>query len=466
MENSDDPRERESEPGKRPSARRVVSEAESGANAAANSAAASAPGAVGVSSKARRVHARRPTQAPEGLEPAEGHGHTGPRPSSPPAAVPRARSSRPSSPPPAVPVVDFSAQPSADARGSLPPREAVEASKDAVPLSLAEAEPASGVVRREDNVSDAGREADTVSSDREPDSGPSPSEEHELSRSVQAAVSWVRARAPATDARLSLLPASKQALADMADDFGLDSEYEARLLPWLERLCRQYLSVEVQGIEHLPAQGRALLIANHSRTPLWDGVILRTVLRNRGGAERSLRWLVDDPQYHAPFVGTFVNRLGAVRACQENAERLLSQGELVAVFPEGAKAADRSYEDRHRLMRFGRGGYVKLALRTSTPVIPVGIVTKDPEGAAWRTRLSATTRLLSGLMAALGTTAAGLRAGLLGVPPWGSHIRISIGEPVHEIAQYDIQATRDDGLVHELNERVRTAVQQLVNAAL
>ena len=251
---------------------------------------------------------------------------------------------------------------------------------------------------------------------------------------------------------------------DLSDDFGLDAGYEARLRPWFESLCKHYVKVEVRGAERIPADGRALLVANHTRAPLWDGVILRTALRLHHATQRCPRWLVDDRQYHAPFLGTFVNRLGAVRACQENAERLLQSEELVAVFPEGANGANRRYEDRHRLQRFGRGGFVKLALRTGTPVIPIAIVTCDHTLPGWHSRLNSASRALRAPFSAL--TAGRSPLGLLTVPPITSPVRITIGEPIAEIARQDARATIDDALIHELNECVRGAVQDLVNATL
>ncbi|MEY4580974.1 MAG: hypothetical protein RL701_5677, partial [Pseudomonadota bacterium] len=238
----------------------------------------------------------------------------------------------------------------------------------------------------------------------------------------------------------------------------------AKIRPWLERLTTQYARIEVEGAQRVPAQGRVLLVVNHSRAPLWDGILLRNALRLHHETSRVPRWLVDDQQYHAPFLGTFVNRLGAVRACQENAERLLSREELVAVFPEGANAAQRRYEDRHRLQRFGRGGIVKLALRTRTPVIPVGIVMCDHPEAVWRNRVSRASRLLGAPLLSVGPSWA--RVGLLGLPPIASHIRIRIGEPIRALERHDFEATRDDALVHELNECVRDAVQELVDGAL
>lgn len=252
--------------------------------------------------------------------------------------------------------------------------------------------------------------------------------------------------------------------SELGDDFGLDADYETQLRPWLERFCRDYLHVEVRGAQHVPAQGRALLIANHSRALTWDGILLRTALRMHHESARTARWLVDDAQFHAPFLGTFVNRLGAVRANQENAERLLRREELLTVFPEGFNAADRRYEDRHRLMRFGRGGYVKLALRTGTPVIPVAIVHLGAEQPLWRKRVGGATRLLGGSLLGLGPL--WTRVGMMSVPPLSGHIRIHIGAPVRELARQDAHATRDDGLIHELNECVRGAVQGLVNATL
>ena len=81
-----------------------------------------------------------------------------------------------------------------------------------------------------------------------------------------------------------------------------------------------------------------------------------------------MRWLVEDFTFHMPFVGAFLTRIGAVRACPENASRLLGREELLAVFPEGAKGPAKLFKDRYKLQRFGRGGYIKLALRTGAPI--------------------------------------------------------------------------------------------------
>lgn len=286
-----------------------------------------------------------------------------------------------------------------------------------------------------------------------------PSREREPDLAVSHGAGRGRSVAPTSTSTSTAL-----ARGELSDEFGLDCDYEAKLRPWLEALCTRYFHVEVHGAQHVPSHGRALLVANHSRSMLWDGIILRTALRLHHDTGREARWLVDDQQYHAPFLGTFINRLGAVRACQENAERLLRREELVVVFPEGAKAAEKRYEERYRLQRFGRGGYVKLALRTGSPVLPVAIVATVPEERNWLDHIGSASRMLSAPLFALRPGFS--RLGQLGVPPLASRVRIIIGEPVREIARQDAEATRDDGLVHELNEFVRGAVQTMVDENL
>jgi 1-acyl-sn-glycerol-3-phosphate acyltransferase len=252
------------------------------------------------------------------------------------------------------------------------------------------------------------------------------------------------------------------ARAELADEFGLDPAYETRLRPLLESLCRNYFRVQIHGAHHIPRRGRVLLVCNHSRSLAWDGILLRTALRMHHDNGRELRWLVEDHQYHTPFLGTFLTRLGAVRACQDNAERLLQRDELVAVFPEGTKAAEKRFEQRHRLQRFGRGGYVKLALRTGSPVIPVALVGNE-DGSAWLDKLASLSRWVRTPLFAWGGLS---RFGGLALPPLPSRWTIVIGEPIHEIARQDADATRDDALIHELNECARSAVQQLLDGTV
>jgi 1-acyl-sn-glycerol-3-phosphate acyltransferase len=251
--------------------------------------------------------------------------------------------------------------------------------------------------------------------------------------------------------------------SDQVDDFGLDPAYEASVRPLFEKLSTDYFRTQVDGVHHVPGHGRAILVGNHSGALPWDGIMLRTALRLHHSARRDMRWLVEDHVFHAPFLGTFVNRIGAVRACQENAERLLERESVVAVFPEGIKGIAKPYADRYKLQRFGRGGYVRLALRMGAPVIPVAIVGAE-EANPLLYKVNAFAKSVG--LPFIPVTPTFPWLGPLGIAPLPSRWRISFGPPIREIARHDADAANDDVLVHELNECVRASVRALLDDAL
>jgi 1-acyl-sn-glycerol-3-phosphate acyltransferase len=254
--------------------------------------------------------------------------------------------------------------------------------------------------------------------------------------------------------------------AEEVDEFGHDPKYEARFLPFFDFLYRTYFRVDAEGIEHIPAAGRCLLVSNHSGGPLpYDGIMLRTTVRRElvGAAEpRELRWLAEDFIYHLPFVGTAMNRLGAVRACQENAERLLARGDLVAVFPEGAKGIGKLFRERYRLQRFGRGGFIRLCLRTQTPIVPAAIVGAE-EANPMLYRLEYMAKVLGVPYLPITPTFPAL--GPLGLLPAPTKWKVVFGEPIHFDA-YGPEAADDDLLVGRLAERVRATIQAMLDRAL
>ena len=142
----------------------------------------------------------------------------------------------------------------------------------------------------------------------------------------------------------------------------------------LDFLCAKWFRTEVRGLEHVPAHGAGILIANHAGSLPYDSAMLLHAIRRDHPARRDVRPLVEDAVFHLPWLGPLMNRIGGVRACPENAARLLEKDELIAVFPEGVKGMSKLWRDRYRLQRFGRGGFVKLALKTGAPIIPVAVV--------------------------------------------------------------------------------------------
>jgi 1-acyl-sn-glycerol-3-phosphate acyltransferase len=246
------------------------------------------------------------------------------------------------------------------------------------------------------------------------------------------------------------------------DAFGLDRAYEARMRPLLETLQKRWFRTIVRDVGHVPRDGRAMLVANHGGALPWDGLMLRLAVASEHPARREVRWLVEDSVFHAPFLGATANRLGAVRACPENAERLLADDEVVAVFPEGDKGAGKPFAQRYELQRFGRGGYVRLALRTRTPIVPVAIV-----GAEETNPVLFSTRRLAKLVGlpSLPVTATFPWLGPIGLMPLPSRWVMLFGEPI-DLSAYAPATAEDPIAVQRISDEVRGAVQTLLSRAL
>lgn len=248
--------------------------------------------------------------------------------------------------------------------------------------------------------------------------------------------------------------------AEEVDEFGLDPKYEARLIPILDLVYRRYFRLHAEGTGNIPEQGRCLIVSNHSGGPLpYDGIMLRTTVRLEHPGHRELRWLAEDPVCHFPFVGTTMNRLGAVRACQENAERLLAAERLVAVFPEGVKGIGKLYKERYRLQRFGRGGFIRLSLRTGTPIVPCALIGAE--------EANPILRRVEHLAKAFGVpylpfTPTFPLLGPFGLLPAPTKWMVKFGEIIR-FDEHGPEAAHDDVLVSKLAERVRVTIQEMVD---
>ena len=158
------------------------------------------------------------------------------------------------------------------------------------------------------------------------------------------------------------------------DDWGLDEQFAEAALPLLEFLYDVWWRVEVEGIKNVPAHGRAMLVGNHAGILPWDSTMIGVALQREHPLPRYPRFMVLDWAFELPYVSVAIRKLGGVPASPYNAVRLLEDDELVAVFPEGTRGTQKPYRDRYRLQRFGRGGFVEIALRTGSPIVPVAIV--------------------------------------------------------------------------------------------
>lgn len=250
--------------------------------------------------------------------------------------------------------------------------------------------------------------------------------------------------------------------SEEVDEFGLDPVYEQRLRPALDFLYKTYFRTEVSGIEHVPAEGRCIIVANHSGVLPYDGIMVRTALRREHSSQREVRWLAEDFVFHLPFLGAFMNRIGAVRACQENAERLLRQERCVLVFPEGIKGIGKLYNQKYKLQRFGRGGFIKLALRTGAPIIPLSIVGAE-ETAPMLYRIEYLTQMLG--LPFIPVTPTFPALGPLGLVPAPTKWKLTFGPPI-DLEGSGAGAADDALLVVRLAERVRGAIQKSLDATV
>ncbi len=248
--------------------------------------------------------------------------------------------------------------------------------------------------------------------------------------------------------------------SDVVDDFGRDPIATARWEWVLDFLYSKWFRVEVTGMAHVPSEGRALLVANHAGSLPYDSAMVMHAIRRDHPARRDVRPLVEDAVFHLPWLGPLMNRIGGVRACPENAERLLANDELVAVFPEGVKGMSKLWRDRYRLQRFGRGGFIKLALRSRAPLIPVAVVGAE-EAVPLLARVTWFARNVGIPYVPVTPTFPWLGpAGLLPLP---SKWRIAFGEPIDLAAEYGADAADDRLLVGRLADQVRAQVQGMVD---
>ena len=210
------------------------------------------------------------------------------------------------------------------------------------------------------------------------------------------------------------------------------------------------------GVEHVPAHGRALLAANHAGILPWDATMMSVAILREHPLPRYPRFLVLNWAFDLPYVSMGMRRVGGVAASPQNALRLLEQDELVAVFPEGVKGTGKPFSERYRLQRFGRGGFVELALRAGAPIVPVAVV--GSEEIYPKLGDSGTlARMMGAPFFPLTPTFPWL--GPLGAIPLPSKWRIEFCEPI-ETASFGPGAATDRALVLELSERVRDTIQR------
>ncbi len=248
------------------------------------------------------------------------------------------------------------------------------------------------------------------------------------------------------------------------DDFGFDPDLTDHvLLPPLRPLYNKWFRVETRGLEHIPDVGGALIVANHSGTIPLDAMMTSLALLDHHPAHRHLRLLGADLVFSLPVVAPLARKSGNTLACNADAERLLTSGELVGVFPEGFKGIGKPFSERYKLQRFGRGGFVSAALRTGTPIIPCSII-----GAEEIYPMIGNAKTLARLAGVpyLPITPFLPLLGALGAVPLPSKWIIEFGEPIRTEDLGGPAAAEDPMLVFNLTDQVRETIQSTLYTLL
>ncbi|MGH3322154.1 MAG: lysophospholipid acyltransferase family protein [Streptosporangiaceae bacterium] len=241
------------------------------------------------------------------------------------------------------------------------------------------------------------------------------------------------------------------------DEFGFDRDLTDNvLLPAARVLYERWFRVEMRGLDRVPDDGAALIVSNHSGTLPLDALMVQAGLLDHHAAHRHLRLLGAELVYSVPVLAHLARKSGHTLACREDAERLLSGGELVGVFPEGFKGIGKPFRERYRLQRFGRGGFVSSAVEAGAPIVPCAIV-----GAEETYPLLGNARLLARLLDLpyFPVTPTFPLFGPLGAVPLPAKWIIEFGEPI-TTAGYGADAGDDPMLVFELTDQVRETIQQ------
>jgi 1-acyl-sn-glycerol-3-phosphate acyltransferase len=243
------------------------------------------------------------------------------------------------------------------------------------------------------------------------------------------------------------------------DEFGFDPDLTENVLaPLAGFMHRRWWRVQWEGMERVPSEGGALLVSNHAGTLPWDAIVVKFGVLDRHPARRHVRLLAADLAFRLPVVGPLARKSGNTLATDEDALRLLERGDLLGVFPEGYKGVGKPFKDRYKLQRFGRGGFIELALRARVPIVPVAIV-----GSEEILPMIYNARTLARMLGFpyFPVTPFFPWLGPLGMIPLPTKWIVEFAEPI-STEGFDEDAWQDPLTLFDLTDRVREDIQQML----
>lgn len=243
--------------------------------------------------------------------------------------------------------------------------------------------------------------------------------------------------------------------SDGVDPFGLDPQWAKYAVSVAAFFHRFYFRAEVRGIERVP-EGRVLLVANHSGQLPFDAMVIGASMFLDAEPPRIIRSMVEKWTQTLPFVSMFFSRVGQVVGVPENARRLLDLGEVILVFPEGARGISKSFHHRYQLTEFGLG-FMRLALETGTPIVPVAVIGGEEQYISLGNLESVARRLHIPSFPLVPQLF--VPGGQLPLP---TKYRITFGEPI----RFEGDPDDDDAVIEDKVLTVKSAIQSMLNRGL
>ncbi|MBS2031161.1 MAG: acyltransferase family protein [Deltaproteobacteria bacterium] len=235
------------------------------------------------------------------------------------------------------------------------------------------------------------------------------------------------------------------------DPFGFNLDYTLAAISPLLWLYRNYFRVECKGIERVP-QGRVLLVSNHSGQLPMDGAMIGVSMLVEADPPRAIRAMVEKWVPTLPYVSTFMARCGQIVGTPENCRRLLAADEAIVVFPEGVRGLNKLWSQRYQLQDFGLG-FMRLALETDTPIVPVAVVGAEEQAMALMD-LKPVAKIFGFPHMPLTPTV---------VPfPLPSKYHLYFGEPI----KFTGNPNDDDVVLEQKVNQVKSAIQAMLNQGL
>jgi len=241
------------------------------------------------------------------------------------------------------------------------------------------------------------------------------------------------------------------------DAYGMNPLWMRRVLLPFALLYRYYFRVEVSDIDRLP-EGRVLVISNHAGQLPFDASMLGLALLMEAQPPRIARSMGEFWIPQLPWVSVLAARTGTLVGTPQNCVHMLENGECVVAFPEGVRGMNKLFSQRYQLQRFGLG-FMRLALETEAPIVPIGIVGSEEQAPGLTT--------LDGLGKLLGTPGVPVTLtfpwlGVLGLVPLPSKYHIHFGEPLH----FEGDSHDEDVVMERKVQVVKDAIAELIETGL